>query len=126
MSGPPAPRLVRTLVCSYSRDELPTAWLRVFHRLEHAMARAGLRVRVRLLPLEDLPEEVDVLVVPPELVDRARAARAGARVIATTRQHVAVTAVELTRDLESGREIYAERVKPGEPEVRVHRGTGIL
>lgn len=116
------PRLVRSVVCSYSRDELPTSWLRVFHRLEHAMARAGLRVRVRLLPIEDLPDEVDVLVVPPELADRARALRAGARIVATTRERAGATVSELIRDLESGREIYAERVQAGDEAIRVHRG----
>jgi hypothetical protein len=109
MSDAAAPRLVRTLVCSYSREELPTSWLRVFHRLEHAMARAGLRVDVRLFPLEDLPEDVDVLVVPPELADRARALRAHARVITTTRQEAAATVQRIVADLQGGGEIYAER-----------------
>src|SRR5207244_4112468 len=54
----PSPTLVRTIVCSYTRDELPAAWLAVFRRFERVIERAGLRVRVRLDPLEELPERL--------------------------------------------------------------------
>ncbi len=120
----PAPTL-RTLVCGYTVEELPVAWLRVFHRFEHALGRAGWRIRVRLYPLEELPDEVDVLVVPPELEERARAVRPAARVVVTTRERAADAVDALLHELETG-EIVAERAKPGEPRIVTHRGAEIL
>ncbi|MGH2796822.1 MAG: hypothetical protein ACRDM0_03895, partial [Thermoleophilaceae bacterium] len=81
-----APRLVRTVVCGYSRDELPVAWLQVFRRFEASLARARLRVRVRLVPLEELPEAFEVLIVPEHLRERAVAAAPDARLIVTARE----------------------------------------
>src|SRR6266511_1538136 len=49
------------------------------------MVKAGLRIRVRLFPLEALPESFEVLVVPPELAEAATALDTGARLIVTTR-----------------------------------------
>jgi len=40
---------------------------------------------VRLLPLDDLPESFEVLVVPPDLEGRARALGTKARLVTTTR-----------------------------------------
>lgn len=126
MTASEARRLVRTIVCAYSRDELPTSWLQVFRRFDRAVARAGLRIRVRLLPLEELPESFEVLVVEPRLQQRAEALRTGAHVIGTTRERAAVAVDELLRELESGRSIYAERADPNEPRIVVHRGSEVL
>ena len=78
-------RLVRTIVCAYG-EELPTSWVQVFHRFERAVERAGLRIRVRLLPLDDLPESFEVLVVSPELREQAAALGTGARLVSATRE----------------------------------------
>ena len=86
-------RLVRTIVCAYG-EELPTSWVQVFHRFERAAERAGLRIRVRLLPLDDLPESFEVLVVPPDLERRARALGTEARLVTTTRQRAPTAASE--------------------------------
>ena len=119
-------RLVRTIVCAYSRDELPTSWLQVFRRFDRAVARAGLRIRVRLLPLEELPEGFEVLVVAPQLRQRAEALPTDARIVCTTRELAAVAVDELLRELEGGRSIYAERADPNEPRIVVHRGSEVL
>jgi len=63
------PRLIRTIVCAFTRDELPTSWLQVHRRFEHLIAKGGLKIRLRLEAIEDLPPEYDLLVVPPELRD---------------------------------------------------------
>jgi len=115
-------RLVRTVVCGYS-EELPAAWLQVFRRFEHALAKARLRVRVRLLPLEDLPDTFEVLVVSPELRERAEALRTGARIVSATRELAASAADDLVRELQSGRSIYADETKPNDPKVVTLRGT---
>ena len=57
----PEARVIRTVVCAFSRDELPADDLQVFRRFEHSMKKAGLDVRVRLEPIEQLPEQFDVL-----------------------------------------------------------------
>lgn len=119
-------RLMRTIVCAYSRDELPTSWLQVFRRFERAMARARLDIRVRLAPLEELPESFEVLVVAPQLQQRAEALQTGARIICTTRQLAPVAVEELLLELQSGQSIYAERADPDEPRIVVHRGSEVL
>ena len=118
-------RLVRTIVCAYG-DELPTSWVQVFHRFERAVEKAGLRVRVRLLPFDDLPESFEVLVVPPELEERARALATEARRVTTTRLSAPAAATELVGELANGGFLYAERVTPGEPKIVTHRGTDVL
>jgi hypothetical protein len=118
---PGPPRLVATVICAFS-GKLPTSWLAVFHRFERQFEKAGVRTRVRLFALDDLPETFDILVVPPELAERADAVAGGARVIVTTRSEAAAAAAELLREISEGRSLYAERVNPGEPKIVTHRG----
>lgn len=99
------------------------SWLQVFHHFERVVARAGLSVRVRLLPLEALPETYEVLVVAPELLGRAEALATGARVLPVTRDQAHEAARELVRDLTSGGAIYALGVTPHAPRVVTHRGS---
>lgn len=119
-------RLVRTIVCAFIQAELPTPWLAIFHRFERVMQKAGLKVRVRLLPLETLPETFEVLVVPPEIREAAEALQTGARLIVTTRAEAPAAAAELLREIEEGVTLYAERVQPGEPKIMTYRGSEIL
>lgn len=118
--------LVRTIVCGFIQAELPTPWLAIFHRFERVMEKAGLRIRVRLFPLEALPETFEVLVVPPELREAAEALQTGARLIVTTRAEAPAAAAALLREIEGGVTLYAERVQPGEPKIMTHRGNEIL
>lgn len=117
---------MRTIVCSYSRDELPVSWLRVFHRLEREVAKAGLRIRVELAPLEELPEAFEVLVIHPSLLGLAETGAKGACLLGATRENANTVVDELMRELASGESLYAERVTPGEPRIRVHRGPNML
>lgn len=119
-------QLVRTIVCAYIQAELPTPWLAIFHRFERVMEKAGLKIRVRLFPLEALPETFEVLVVPPELQKAAEALQTGARLIVTTRAEAPAAAAELLREIENGETLYADRVQPGEPKIMTHRGNDIL
>ncbi|MEX2047070.1 MAG: hypothetical protein WEE03_07890 [Chloroflexota bacterium] len=119
-------RLVRTIVCAYVQAELPTPWLAIFHRFERVMEKAGLRIRVRLFPLEALPESFEVLVVPSELQEAAEALRTDARLIVTSRAGAPAAAAELLREIELGETLYAEKVQPGEPKIMTHRGVDIL
>lgn len=119
-------KLVRTIVCAFTQAELPTPWLAIFHRFERVMEKAGLRVRVRLFPIEALPEAFEVLVVPPELAKAGEAVQGDARLIITTRAGAPAAAAELLREIERGETLYAERVRPGEPKIMTHRGSDIL
>lgn len=113
-------------MCAYIQAELPTPWLAIFHRFERVMEKAGLRIRVRLFPLEALPETFEVLVVPPELQEAAEALQTGARLIVTSRSDAPAAAAELLREIELGETLYAEKVQPGEPKIMTHRGGDIL
>ena len=68
--------MVRRVVVSYSLGWLPGDWLQTWRRLDRVFARANLKVKAGLHPLEDLPEDTDILVVPPELARRRTRARA--------------------------------------------------
>src|SRR5438477_13143274 len=114
--------LVRTIVCAYSLDALPVSWMQVARRCERAVARAKLAVRVRLYPLEDLPESFEVIIVPPELRDAAAAVARGARVLTATREDALGTITDLIREIESGETLRAERAVVGGPKVVVVRG----
>ena len=125
ISGP-APRQIDTIVCAFTRDELPTSHLQIFRRFEHAVAKAGWKIRVRLEALEEMPPHYDVLVVPPELRDRALARLGDAFLFVTTRQSAADGATELLREIARGDVIAAERADPNAPRLVTHRGMVIL
>lgn len=118
--------LVRTIVCAYVRAELPTPWLAIFHRFQRVMEKAGLKIRVRLMPLESLPESFEILVVPPELREAAEAVESDARLVVTTRAEAPAAAAELLREIEAGVTLYAEKVRPGEPQIMTYRGSDVL
>jgi hypothetical protein len=117
----PEPRLVSTIVCAFS-GELPTSWLAVFHRFERQIHKAGLRIRVRLFALDELPESFEILVVPPELAERAAPLARDARIIVTSRKDAPTAVEELLRELAEGHTVYADHVRPGEPKIVTHRG----
>jgi hypothetical protein len=119
-------QLVRTIVCAFTQAELPTPWLAIFHRFERVMEKAGLRIRVRLFPLEALPESFEVLVVPPELAKAAEAVQGDARLIITDRAGAPSAAAALLQEIERGETLYAERAQPGEPKIMTHRGNELL
>ncbi len=113
---------VATVVCAYALAELPTSWVQVFRRCERAFARATLDVRVRLEPLEELPESFEVLVVPPSLREQALTVSKGARVVTMTREDVPNVVSALVEEIQRGETLRADRVRPGAPRVVVVRG----
>lgn len=117
---------MRTIVCAFTQTELPTPWLAIFHRFERVFEKAGLRIRVRLFPLEALPDSFEILVVPPELQEAAEALQTGARLIVTSRAQAPAAADELLREIEGAQTLYAEKVRPGEPKIMTHRGSDVL
>jgi hypothetical protein len=122
------PRVITTIVCAFTRDELPTSWLQVFRRFDHAVTKAGWKVRVRLEPIEELPEHYDLLVVAPELRARAEVAvaKGNAFLFMTTRQSAADGADQLLREIARGDVIAAERADPNAPKIVTHRGMEML
>jgi hypothetical protein len=126
----PAPRPIRRVVCAYSVDSLPGAWLQTWRRLDRLLQRSGFKVKATLAPLEDLPEDTDILVVPPELREAARAAaRPGTRVLITPPAAAAAAFEDLVKRLEAGVEITAEHVNPAEqagPKIVTYRGSTLL
>lgn len=121
------PRVIATIVCAFTRDELPTSWLQVFRRFEHAVAKAGWKIRVRLEPIEELPEHYDLVVVSPELRSRAQAAITnGAFLFVTTRQSAAAAAEGLLRELARRDVLVADTADPNAPKIVTHRGMEML
>jgi hypothetical protein len=105
------PKVVRRVVCSYRLGWLPGDWLQTWRRLDRALARANLKVKATLAPLEDLPEDTDILVVPPELREAARGVvPAGTPILVTPPSAAAGAFADLVSRLDAGDEFTAERV----------------
>jgi hypothetical protein len=126
VTSQPGARVIRTIVCAFTRDELPTSWLQVFRRFDYTVAKAGWKIRVRLEPLEELPEHYDLVVVSPELRARAVAAIGDALLFVTTRESAAEGATQLLRELARGDVIVADKADPNAPKIVTHRGMEML
>ncbi|HEX8969115.1 MAG TPA: hypothetical protein VF937_14630 [Chloroflexota bacterium] len=124
------PKMVRRVVCSYRLGWLPGDWLQTWRRLDRVFARANLRVKATLAPLEDLPSDTDILVVPPDLREDAReAAPPGTPILVTPASAAAGAFAELVRRLEEGKDFAAEKIDPSEkdkPKIVSYRGHTLL
>lgn len=123
-------RMVRRVVCSYRMGWLPGDWLQTWRRLDRVLARANLHVKATLAPLEDLPEDTDILVVPPDLREDARErVPPGTPILVTPASAAAGAFNDLVARLEAGTEFTAEKVDPADkdkPRIVSHRGHTIL
>lgn len=126
MTAGAGPRLIRTIVFGFTREELPTSWLQVHRRFEHVIAKAGLKIRLRLEAIEDLPPEYDLLVVPPDLRERAEPLLREAFLFVTTRQSAADAADAFMREIARGDVLTAEKADPNAPKIVTHRGMEII
>ena len=126
MNAERQPRTIRTIVVAYSLDELPPSVVQIHRRFEHAVAKAGWAIRVRLEPLEDLPERYDIVVVDKALRERAEQLEGDAILIVTTRETVARACDQLLGEIARGDLYAAERADPNAPKIVTRRGMEIL
>jgi hypothetical protein len=126
----PGPKMVRRVVCSYRLGWLPGDWLQTWRRLDRVFARAELKVKATLAPLEDLPADTDILVVPPELREAAReAALPNTPILVTPAAAAAGAFADLVSRLQVGTEFTAERLDPADkdkPKIVSYRGHTLL
>jgi hypothetical protein len=126
----PDPKVVRRVVCSYKLGWLPGDWLQTWRRLDRVFARAELNVKATLAPLEDLPADTDILVVPPELREEAReAAPPGTPILVTPASAAAGAFADLVARLEAGTEFTAEKVDAADkdkPKIVSYRGHTLI
>ena len=124
------PKVVRRVVCSYRLGWLPGDWLQTWRRLDRVFARTNLKVKATLAPLEDLPQDTDILVVPPELRDAAReAAPPGTPILVTPASAAAGAFADLVSRLEAGTDFTADKVDPAEkdkPKIVSYRGHTLI
>src|SRR3981081_1768472 len=124
------PKMVRRIVCSYRMGWLPGDWLETWRRLDRVLARANLKVKATLAPLEDLPEDTDILVVPPDLRDDARErAKPGTPILVTPASAAAGAFNELVARLQAGADFTAEKIDPADkdkPKIVSYRGHTLL
>ena len=90
------------------------------------MKKAGLDVRVRLEPIEALPDRVDVLVVSPALAKKSESVAGDAIVMVTTRLTAAEAADRLLAEIARGYPITAAKRDPNAPHVVTRRGYEVL
>ena len=126
----PGPKMVRRVVCSYKLGWLPGDWLQTWRRLDRVFARAELNVKASLYPLEDLPDDTDILVVPPDLREAAYAAvPPGTPILVTPAGAAAGAFADLVSRLQAGTEFTAEKVDPEQkdkPKIVSYRGHTLL
>jgi hypothetical protein len=126
----PGPKMVRRVVCSYKLGWLPGDWLQTWRRLDRVFARAELNVKATLAPLEDLPEDTDILVVPPELREAAReSVPPGTPILVTPAGAAAGAFADLVSRLRAGTEFTADKVDPEQkdkPKIVSYRGHTLL
>jgi len=126
----PGPKVIRRVVCSYKLGWLPGDWLQTWRRLDRVFARANLQVKATLSPLEDLPADTDILVVPPELREAAReAAVPGTPVLVTSAASAAGAFADLVAKLQAGTEFTAEQIDPADkdkPKIVSYRGHTLI
>ena len=124
------PRVVRRVVCGYKQGWLPGDWLQTWRKLDRVLARAKLKVKATLAPLEDMPADTDILVVPPDLREAANAAvPPGTPILVTSAAAAAGAFADLVRRLEAGTELSAERVDPADadkPKIVTYRGQTLI
>ena len=122
--------MVRRVVCSYKLGWLPGDWLQTWRRLDRVFARAELNVKASLYPLEDLPDDTDILVVPPDLREAAYAAvPPGTPILVTPAGAAAGAFADLVSRLQAGTEFTAEKVDPEQkdkPKIVSYRGHTLL
>ena len=126
----PGPKMVRRVVVSYRLGWLPGDWLQTWRRLDRVFARAELKVKATLAPLEDLPTDTDILVVPPDLREAAReAAVPGTPILVTPASAAAGAFADLVSRLKAGTEFTAEALDPADkdkPKIVSYRGHTLL
>jgi hypothetical protein len=126
----PGPKVVRRVVVSYRLGWLPGDWLQTWRRLDRVFFRAELSVKATLAPLEDLPPDTDILVVPPQLREAAReAAPPGTPILVTPASAAAGAFADLVSRLQAGTEFKAERLDPADkdkPKIASYRGQPLL
>ena len=126
----PGPKMVRRVVVSYRLGWLPGDWLQTWRRLDRVFARADLNVKATLAPLEDLPADTDILVVPPELREAAReAALPNTPILVTPASAAAGAFADLVSRLQAGMEFTAEHLDPADkdkPKIVSYRGHTLL
>jgi len=131
VSDAAGPTFVKRVVVSYRLGWLPGEWLQTWRRLDRVFARANLRVKATLAPLEDLPADTDIVVVPPDLRDAAKeAAPPGTPILVTPASAAAGAFAELVARLEAGIEFTAEKIDPEiektKPKIVSYRGHTII
>jgi hypothetical protein len=111
----PEARLITRVVVGYRLGFLPGEWLQTWRRLDRALARANLKVKATLAPLEELPEDTGILVVPPDLREAAReSAPPGTPILVTPANAAAGAFSDLVARLEAGSELRAEKISEEE------------
>lgn len=111
----PQARVITRVVCGYRLGFLPGEWLQTWRRLDRVLARAGLKVKATLSPLEELPPDTGILVVPPDLREAAREfAQPGTPILVTPASSAAGAFADLVSRLEAGTELTAQKVDPAD------------
>jgi hypothetical protein len=112
----PTAKLIRSIGFGYALDFMPAPFLVGYNQLRRKMKRAGLKVHVSLVPLSDLPPDLDVLFVPAQLLDTARRLAPDKWIISLDSYLNHPSYTKLVERLTDGSEIYALRIQDMAPQ----------
>ena len=115
----------RRMVCGYEIELLPTWWLQVHRFFKTRLEREGALVKVDLLPLSNLPPDVDLLIVPPDALAAAREHAPHVECVAITAEDYPKQVAEILAHLR-GRGWYAvrESAQMDQPQPKIVRHLG--
>ena len=115
----------RRIVCGYDIELLPTWWLQVHRMVKARLEREGALVKVDLLPLTDLPENFDLLLVPPDALTIARDHAPRVECVAVTSDDYPRQVAEILAHLR-GRSWYSvqESAEHDQPQPKIVRHLG--
>ena len=113
MGQEPTAKLIRSIGFGYALDFMPAPFLVGFNQMRRKLERAGFTVNVSLVPLSDVPSDIDILFVPAHLESNARKAAPGKWIIALDTYLNHLSYADVLNRLEDGSEIYALRANAG-------------
>ncbi len=106
------PRQIRKIGFGYALDFMPAPLVVGYHQFAKKIVQAGFKVKVALVPLNEVTADFDLLFVPKELASGAAEAISSERIITLTEFVNTPVYADLIRQLEEGKKIFAQRVDP--------------
>lgn len=105
------PKLIRKIGFGYALDLMPASLLVGYHQLRKKLEQAGFDIKVALVPLNEMPPDLDLLFVPKELEGKAVKALSSEQILVLDNFVNHPFYSDLVKRLNEGKEICAPRAE---------------